>query len=238
MWYVFNTIKYDQTTYMSKNILYSMFYLPAPIFIIAFFRCIHVLDDLRFADADKSIHHHHIPELMPQRNYKSLIWLLTVAINGLIALAFFLPKIPALKGYDFSKLPLLNAILNGLTFCSLVIALLAIRRKKVPLHRTFVFLAFVFTSIFLFSYLLYHFTTPSTKYGGDGILRTAYFFILVTHVFLAALIVPLALLTMAFGLNNQINRHRKIARWTMPIWLYVSATGVIVYLLISSYYHH
>ncbi|MBB6108608.1 putative membrane protein [Mucilaginibacter lappiensis] len=175
---------------------------------------------------------------MLQRNYKYLIWALSIAINGLIALAFFLPKITVLGGHDFSKLPLLNALLNGLTFCSLMIALLAIRRKKIPLHRTFVFLAFLFTSLFLFSYLLYHFSTPSTKYGGDGILRVVYFFILVTHVFLAALIVPLALLTMAFGLNGQIDRHRKIARWTMPIWLYVSSTGVIVYLLISPYYHY
>jgi putative membrane protein len=174
---------------------------------------------------------------MPQRNYKYPIWVLTIAINGLIALAFFLPKIIVLSGHDFSKLPFLNAILNALTFCSLMIALLAIRRKKIPLHRTFVLLAFSFTSLFLFSYLLYHFSTPSTKYGGDGILRGVYFFILGTHVFLAALIVPLVLLTMAFGLNNQINRHRRIARWTMPIWLYVSSTGVIVYLLISPYYH-
>ncbi|WPU91732.1 DUF420 domain-containing protein [Mucilaginibacter sabulilitoris] len=175
---------------------------------------------------------------MPQRNYKPLIWVLTIAINGLITLAFFLPKISSFKGHDFSKLPLLNAILNGLTFLALMIALYAIRRKKIRMHRTFVFLAFSFTSIFLFSYLLYHFSTPSTRYGGEGLLRAAYFFILVTHVFLAALIVPLSLLTMAFGLNNQLIRHRKIARWTMPIWLYVSATGVIVYLLISPYYHH
>ncbi len=105
------------------------------------------------------------------------------------------------------------------------------------LHRTFVCLAFSFTALFLFSYLLYHFSTPSTRYGGEGILRGIYFFILLTHVFLAALIVPLALFTMASGLNNQINRHRKIAKWTMPIWLYVSFTGVLVYILISPYYH-
>jgi len=175
---------------------------------------------------------------MPQKNYKYLIWVLTIAINGLIALAFWLPKITVLSGHDFSKLPLLNAILNGLTFCSLIMALYAIRRKKIPLHRTFVFLAFLFTSLFLFSYLLYHFSTPSTKYGGGGVLRAIYFLILVTHVFLAALIVPIALLTMAFGLNNKIDRHRKVARWAMPIWLYVSSTGVIVFLLISPYYHH
>lgn len=175
---------------------------------------------------------------MQLRNYKMLIWVLSIAINGLIALAFYLPKISVLNGYNFSKLPQLNAVLNGLTFLSLTIALIAIRRKKITLHRTFVFLAFSFTSIFLFSYLLYHFSTPSTKYGGDGLIRGIYFFVLLTHVFLAALIVPLALLTIAFGINNQINQHRRIARWTMPVWLYVSFTGVVVYLLISPYYHH
>lgn len=215
-----------------------MFHLPKSIFVTAFLRCIHILDDLPFSDANITNHHNLILKLMQQRNYKYFIWVLTITINGLIALAFFLPKISSLKEYDFSKLPLLNAILNGLTFFSLMIALFAIRHKKIPLHRTFVFLAFSFTSLFLFSYLLYHFTTPSTKYGGEGILRGIYFFVLLTHVFLAALIVPLALLTVAFGLNNQINRHRKIAKWTMPIWLYVSFTGVLVYLIISPYYHH
>nr|WP_068890334.1 DUF420 domain-containing protein [Pedobacter panaciterrae] len=175
---------------------------------------------------------------MRQINYKYFIWTLTIAINGLIALAFFLPNITVLSVHDFSELPLFNAILNGLTFCSLMIAFLAIRRKKILLHRTSVFLAFLFTSLFLFSYLMYHFSTPSTEYGGDGILRGVYFFILLTHVILAALIVPLALLTMALGLNRQISKHRKIARWTMPIWLYVSITGVIIYLLISPYYQH
>ncbi|WP_219225474.1 DUF420 domain-containing protein [Pedobacter antarcticus] len=175
---------------------------------------------------------------MQLKNYKSLIWILSITINGLIVLAFYLPKVSVLDEYDFSKLPLLNAVLNGLTFLSLTTALIAIRRKKITLHRSFVLLAFSFTSLFLFSYLLYHFSTPSTKFGGEGIMRGIYLFVLLTHVFLAALIVPLALLTMAFGLNNQINKHRKIARWTMPVWLYVSFTGVVVYLLISPYYLH
>lgn len=173
---------------------------------------------------------------MQQRNYKPLIVVLTIAINGLILLAFILPKLPVWKRYHFSVLPLLNAVLNGLTFLLLLAALYAALRKKIRLHRLFIFLAFSCTSLFLFAYLLYHFSTPSTRYGGGGILRGIYFFILSTHVFLAALTVPLALFTMAAGLNNQVERHRKIARWTMPVWLYVSFTGVVVYLLISPYY--
>jgi putative membrane protein len=169
-------------------------------------------------------------------NFKPLVWILTIAINGLIAIAILLPKIAVLKRYDFTALPLLNAIMNALTFLSLLIALYAIKQKNVTLHRRAVYLAFLFTSVFLVSYLLYHFSTPSVKYGGAGLWRPVYFFILLTHIVLAAIIVPLALTTIGYGITNQLEKHRKLARWTMPIWLYVSLTGVIVYLMISPYY--
>jgi putative membrane protein len=170
------------------------------------------------------------------KNYKPLIWTLTIAINALIAIAFFLPDIEVLKQYDFSFLPLLNAILNSLTFVSLTVALFAIRQKNIKRHKTFVLLALFWTSIFLVSYLLYHFSTPSTKFGGGGFIKYIYLFILLTHILLAAIIVPLALISIGRGLNMEVEKHKKIARWTMPIWLYVSLTGVIVYLMISPYY--
>ncbi len=170
------------------------------------------------------------------RNYKPLIWTLTLAINGLIAIAFFLPETESLKNYDFSFLPLLNAILNSLAFVSLIIALFAIRQKNIKRHKSFVLLALFWTSIFLVSYLLYHFSTPSTKFGGEGIVKIIYFTILLTHIILAAIIVPLALISIGRGLNMEVQKHKKIARWTMPIWLYVSLTGVIIYLMISPYY--
>lgn len=173
---------------------------------------------------------------MKQKNYTSLIWVLTIAINGLITIAYFLPKNVSLKEYDLSLLPLVNAVLNGLTFISLLIARIAAKKKNIYMHRAFIFLAFTFTFFFLCSYLLYHFSVPSTKFGGTGLIRGIYFFILITHIFLAVLIVPLALRTMSFALNGNIVKHRKAAKWTMPIWLYVSLTGVIVYLLISPYY--
>jgi putative membrane protein len=175
---------------------------------------------------------------MKQKNYAPLIWMLTIAINGLIATAYFLPKIDSLKVYDLSRLPLLNAIFNGSTFIALLAALISIKRKKINAHRSFIFLAFLFTSLFLFSYLLYHFSTPSTSFGGTGMIKTIYFLILITHMFLAALIVPLALVTMSYGLTGNLSKHRKLAAWAMPIWLYVSLTGVIVYFLISPYYPH
>ncbi|WPU99152.1 DUF420 domain-containing protein [Mucilaginibacter sp. cycad4] len=156
----------------------------------------------------------------------------------MIIIAFFLPKLEVLRGYNFSLLPLFNAVMNGLTFLSLLAALSAIEKKNIKRHKSFVFLAFAFTSLFLISYLLYHFSTPSTKFGGPGYLRAIYLFILLTHIPLAIIIVPLAMVTMGFGLNRNIPKHRKIAKWTMPIWLYVSLTGVIVYLMISPYYTH
>jgi putative membrane protein len=170
------------------------------------------------------------------RNYKPLIWILAITINGLITFSFFFPKDGRFQNFDFSFLPLLNAVMNGLTFIFLLLALYAISRKNINRHRNFIFAAFACTAVFLGSYLLYHFTTPSTKFGGEGLIKYTYFTILITHIFLAVLTVPLALVTISRGLNMDIALHKKIARWTMPIWLYVSSTGVIVYILISPYY--
>jgi putative membrane protein len=169
-------------------------------------------------------------------NYKPIIWSLAITINGLVAVAFFLPELQLLKKYDFSLLPSLNAILNSLTFVSLLIALIHIRNKNINLHRSFIFTALFFTSLFLLSYLLYHYSTPSTHFGGTGIVKNLYYFILITHIILAVLVVPLALFSIGRGLNMEVGSHRKIARWTMPIWLYVSLTGVVVYFMISPYY--
>ncbi|NOW96137.1 DUF420 domain-containing protein [Mucilaginibacter sp. SG564] len=161
---------------------------------------------------------------------------LALAINGLIALSVFLPKTALPAGINVNLLPKVNAVLNGLTFVALLAALLAIRRHRRDWHRRFIGVAFAATSLFLVSYLAYHFTTPSVRYAGTGYLRYLYYLILSTHILLAIIIVPLAMYTMALALKNEIGRHRKAARWTMPIWLYVSLTGVIVYLMISPYY--
>jgi len=171
-----------------------------------------------------------------EKNYTPLIWALSIGINLLVALAFFLPKIALPEGNDFSYIPHFNAIVNSLTFFSLLSAFVAIKNKNIKIHRRFIFTALVFTCIFLGSYLLYHFTMPSTKFGGQGVIRYIYFFILLTHIFMAALIVPFVLITIARGLNMNVAKHRKIARWIMPAWLYVSGTGILVYLMISPYY--
>jgi len=173
---------------------------------------------------------------LPKRNYRPLIIGLTIFIYAGIALASYIPGIEVLQQYDLSKLPALNAFLNSLNFIALCIALAAILKKNIALHRKFIGVAMFFTSLFLVSYLAYHLGTESTKYGGEGVIRYVYYFILITHIILAAAIVPLALTSIARGLNMEVERHRKIARITMPIWLYVSATGVIVYFMIAPYY--
>ncbi|OQP44334.1 hypothetical protein A4D02_35290 [Niastella koreensis] len=170
------------------------------------------------------------------RNYKPVTWALALGINGLIVLAFFFPFKEGIKEYDLSFLPLLNAIMNGATFIFLLLALVAIKQNKITRHRNFIFAAFSCTSIFLLSYLLYHFTTPSTKFGGDGVISYIYYFILITHIILAIITVPLALISIGRGLNMEVSLHKKITRYTMPVWLYVSLTGVIVYLMIAPYY--
>lgn len=155
---------------------------------------------------------------------------------AIITVLFFLPAYDGEIGFDVTILPLLNAIFNCFTFIALVVALVSILKKNVRLHRMFIGAAFTSTTLFLISYVSYHYLTESTKYGGEGALRSIYFFVLLTHIVLAIVVVPLALLSVVRGLQMKLDKHRKIARWTMPIWLYVSFTGVVVYLMISPYY--
>ena len=110
------------------------------------------------------------------------------------------------------------------------------RYKQVARHKALNTAALALSALFLVSYVTFHLLTESTKFGGEGAIRTVYFIILVSHILLSAAIVPLALFSYARGLMGDIQRHRRIARITMPMWLYVTATGVIVYLMISPYY--
>ncbi|QOY38688.2 DUF420 domain-containing protein [Anaerobacillus isosaccharinicus] len=170
------------------------------------------------------------------RNYTPAIIILTIVINGLVILLSGMPRLEIDPGFDVKILPLINAILNSFTFLFLVGALWAIKKKNISLHTKFIYAAFTTTALFLVTYVGHHALSEATTYGGEGILKSIYYFILITHIFLAAAIVPLALITLARGLNRQDEKHKKIARWTMPLWLYVALTGVLVYLLISPYY--
>ncbi|MCM3713068.1 DUF420 domain-containing protein [Halalkalibacter oceani] len=171
-----------------------------------------------------------------KRNYKPAIIIITILVNGLVVILSGLPGYENFTAFDVTILPMMNAIFNSFTFLFLVAALAAILKRNVTVHRRFIYAAFVTTTLFLVTYVTYHFLSPSTPYGGTGFMAGLYYFILITHIVLAAVIVPLALTAVARAWNLENERHRKIARWTMPIWLYVSLTGVVVYLMISPYY--
>jgi putative membrane protein len=143
-------------------------------------------------------------------------------------------KIPT--SIDFSFLPPIHASLNALAAVILVIALYFIKNGQVENHRKAIYAALLCSGLFLLSYVLYHFTTPETKYGGEGIMRSIYFFLLLTHVVLAAVILPFILLTFTRAYTNQFERHKKMARWVFPLWLYVAITGPICYLMLKPYY--
>jgi putative membrane protein len=183
------------------------------------------------------------------QQFNLLVGVVSVAIPAVVALLLFMPKAIDL-GIDVSMLPHLNAILNSATSVCLILAFFAIKNQNIPLHRTLMMTAFTLSSIFLVSYVLYHSQSLPTRYGdadGNGIvsaaellavgnLRLVYFFFLATHIILAIVVVPFVLFAFYFALTGQIERHKKIVKWTFPIWTYVAITGVVVYAMISKYY--
>lgn len=136
-----------------------------------------------------------------------------------------------------SDLPTINALLNSLSALFLIIGFVFIRQRKIPQHRAMMIAAFSTSTLFLISYLWYHFSgTLITKFTGEGIARVVYFTILISHSVLALAVPPMAILSLWRGLKMDKVRHRKIARWTLPLWLYVSVTGVSVYVMLYHLY--
>jgi uncharacterized membrane protein YozB (DUF420 family) len=135
-----------------------------------------------------------------------------------------------------AALPALNATLNGISALLLTTGYVFIRRGHVVLHKRCMLAALVSSALFLTSYVIYHLHTGSRPFAGQGAIRVIYFAILLTHVVLAAVIVPLALVTATRGLRSQFDRHARIARWTLPLWLYVSVTGVVIYVMLYQLY--
>ena len=133
---------------------------------------------------------------------------------------------------DLSSLPTLNAILNSISGLFLVTGYLMIRQRRIRAHRACMLGAFTTSTLFLISYLTYHANVGSVAFTGRGAIRVVYFTILISHIVLAGLILPLALVTLVQALRERFDRHARIARWTLPIWLYVSVTGVVVYLML------
>ena len=133
-------------------------------------------------------------------------------------------------------LPALNATLNGTSAILLTIGWVMITSRRIEAHRRCMISAFVTSSLFLVSYTIYHAHVGSKPFPGTGVMRTIYFSILIPHVVLAAVVLPLAIVTLRRGLRRDDRRHRRIAKWTLPIWLFVSVTGVLVYLMLYQMY--
>lgn len=171
-------------------------------------------------------------EQQTQAPYKKLIIALSIVIPIAVAILFRV-QIP---GYDFSFLPPIYATINGFTAVLLVIAVWAIKNNKRPLHELLMKICIGLSATFLVMYILYHMTSSPTPFGGEGVIRYIYFFILITHIILSIFITPLVLFTFSRALEGSFVNHRKLAKFTFPIWLYIAITGVIVYLMISPYY--
>ena len=137
---------------------------------------------------------------------------------------------------DYNVFPVLNASLNGASAVLITTGRVLIARKKIYLHRACMVAAVCTSTVFLVSYLYYHAHVGSVRFPGQGWVRAVYFSILISHTLLAAVVVPLVLLSLNYGLRGRFDRHRRIARWTYPVWLYVSVTGVIVYIMLYQIY--
>ena len=165
--------------------------------------------------------------------YKWLIIFVSILIP-LVVLILFNVRLPNVEPFD--SFPPVYATINALTAVILVFALFAIKNKKIKTHEALMKVAIALSLIFLIMYVAYHMTSEPTPFGGDGYIKYFYFFILITHIFLSIFIIPLVLITYVRAISKHFESHRRIAKITFPLWLYIAITGVIVYIMISPYY--
>ncbi|MCZ4319635.1 DUF420 domain-containing protein [Aequorivita viscosa] len=167
------------------------------------------------------------------KNYNLWIWIFSIAIPLVVAVLFTV-KIPGVERLGF--LPPIYATINACTALILITAVYQIRKGNRKLHERLMKTAIVFSALFLIMYMAYHMTSDSTPFGGEGVVKYVYYFILLTHILLSIIVIPFVLITFVRGITGQFYKHRKIARITFPLWLYVAISGVVVYLMISPYY--
>lgn len=163
------------------------------------------------------------------------IYILSGVVFLLVMVLGMLPRADVIPPF-VKWLPRLNAVINATCSVLLVTSLYYIRKKDIQTHKKLNILTFVLSTIFLLSYVTFHSFGIETKFPADNPMRPWYLLILISHIILAALVLPLVLLSFYYGLTNKIKTHRRLTRWSFPIWLYVTVTGVIVYLMISPYY--
>lgn len=172
-----------------------------------------------------------------EKKFKTPIIIVSLLIPIVVALLFSVKlKDFGIEVEPLSFLPPIYASINGITALLLIFAVRAIKNGNRSLHEKLMTSAIACSIVFLVMYVAYHMTSESTKFGGEGIIKYVYFFILITHIALSVIIIPLVLFTYVRALSEQFDRHKKLARITFPLWLYVAVTGVIVYLMIAPYY--
>lgn len=174
--------------------------------------------------------------LQEEGKVKNWIIAISIIIPLAVAVLLFMPtKVTALGDWVYF-LPHLNAVINTTASITLILGLIFIKQKKYSYHGATMTVAFALGAIFLISYVIYHGSAESTSFGGEGMIRTIYYFLLITHIIFAAVALFPILFAYYYGYTDQRDKHRKVVKFAYPIWLYVSVTGVIVYLMISPYY--
>ena len=176
------------------------------------------------------------PDEALARKLSIAAWIVTALVLVLVGAMRSPYKIPLPEGWSMAFLPPVHAVINSLVSICLVGAIIAVKRGKITAHRNFMLAAMALSTLFLLCYVAYHFTTVETRYGGEGAMRAAYFFLLITHIVLAAVSLPLILLAFISAWTNRFEAHRRMARWVFPIWLYVAVTGPICYVMLRPYY--
>ena len=172
-------------------------------------------------------------EMLDDKKYNKLIVALSIIIPVAVAILFGV-RIPNVEPLSF--LPPIYATINGVTALVLILAVIQIKKGNRTNHEKLMKFAIMLSVAFLVMYVAYHMTSDSTTFGGEGIIKYIYYFILITHILLSIIIIPFVLITYVRAITNNIEKHKKIAKITFPMWLYVAVTGVIVYIMISPYY--
>jgi putative membrane protein len=172
---------------------------------------------------------------MTDKRVFQVIMLLSVVVFGVVTMLYSLPKQEGIPNWA-RTLPLLNALINATCSVLLLVSIWCIKNKKVQWHKRLNITTFILSSLFLVSYIVFHSFGVETKFPIDSPIRPLYLFILLSHILLAAIVLPLVLVSFYFGLSGKLDLHRKVSRFTFPVWLYVTVTGVVVYLMISPYY--
>tara|TARA_B100001113_G_C21008016_1_gene577984 strand:- start:33 stop:566 length:534 start_codon:yes stop_codon:yes gene_type:complete len=167
-----------------------------------------------------------------------LIISLSIIVPIAVALLMIFPDVLFIESesIDFSSLPFFHAILNGCTAILLITGFFWVKNKNTKAHRISMLTAFILSSIFLISYVVSKLTNAPTPFGGEGMIRYIYFFILISHILLSIPVLPLALFSIYRGLTGEVDKHKKIVKWTFPVWIYVAITGVLVYVFMNPYY--